>query len=198
MSQLILIRESVIRVQAILSFQTPLQQILKAQRTTNQTQQMIKTTHKTARVLRIASKLSNKVTEAIKDKVMEEAIRIMEAPRMKLRIIKTRTIQELVTKIRVTLLDRKALPKVKIASKMVKVTMVPQRLCNLVMTITKHKSVTEASRIMETRRVIPRRRMKVTKAIRIMETHRLIPPRKKNRRMVETAVNPRLKMTATL
>ena len=166
------------RVQAILSFQTPLQQILKAQRTTKQTQQMIKTTLKTARVLRIASKQSNKVTEANKDKVMEEAIRIMEAPRMKLRIIKTRTIQELVTKTRVTLLDRKALPKVKTASKMVKVTMVPQRMCNLVMTITKHKSVMEASRI--------------------METHRLIPPRKKNRRMLGTAVSPRLKMTATL
>ena len=177
-------------------------------------QKLIKeTTLKTVRSAQITSRSNNRLTEMMKEKVMRQPIRIMESPRMKLRIIKTRTIQELVMKMRATLQDNKALrilskapamvkqaqmmankalPKASKALRManklplminkapqvIRVAMVVRQLFSKVTIITKHLSVTEETRI--------------------METHRAIPHRRKNRKTPETAASHLLKMTVTL
>lgn len=199
------------------------------------------TTLKTIKIVKKASRSSNRLPEMMKDKVMLKPIRMMEIPRMKVRRIKSRIIQELVMKMRATLQDNKALPilnkallmaskalsmtskplkmvnkalptinrvlttanqalmivnkalptinkalrmankaqtMVNKAPQMIRVAMVVQQLLIKVMIITKHKSVTEETRIMETRRAIPHRR--------------------RNRKTLETAVSPQLKMMGTL
>ena len=157
-----------------------IQELVMKMKATLQDSKALPILNKALQMANKALSMTRKPLKMVK-KALPTINRVLTTANQTLMIVKKplTTINKALRKVKKALrMANKAQKMVNKAPQMIRVAIVVRKLLIKVMIITKHKSVTEETRIMETRRAIPHRR--------------------RNRKTQETAVSPLLRMMGTL